>query len=126
MNNEIQQETAKAVDKVKLLLAALCAGGGIWAYGGVKGLPPFANLAILIGALLLALAITVFWTAMGRNFIRYVRASTAEIKKVVWPKRPDAVRMTGFVLVFVAVFAAFIYGVDSLIGLLFNLVWVKG
>lgn len=47
------------------------------------------------------------------------------LKKVVWPKRPEAVRMTMFVMVFVAVFGTFIYGVDSLISLLFNFILVK-
>ena len=49
----------------------------------------------------------------------------AEFKKVVWPKRSDAVRMTGFVLVFVTVFAIFIYGVDSIMSLLINLILLK-
>lgn len=61
----------------------------------------------------------------GFKFFRYVKESIAEFKKVVWPKRPDAVRMTIFVLVFVAIFALFIYGVDSVISLLFNLILVK-
>jgi len=55
----------------------------------------------------------------------YIRKSIIEFKKVVWPKRPEAVRMTMFVMVFVAVFGTFIYGIDSLISLLFNFILVK-
>lgn len=62
----------------------------------------------------------------GFKLFRYFRESVTEFKKVVWPKKPEAVRMTGFVIVFVAIFAIFIYGVDSLIALLLNLVLVKG
>lgn len=61
----------------------------------------------------------------GFKFFRYVKESIGEFKKVVWPKRSDAIHMTAFVLIFVAVFALFIYGVDSLISLLFNLILVK-
>lgn len=61
----------------------------------------------------------------GFKLFRYIKESTVEFKKVVWPKRPDAVRMTGFVLVFVAIFSLFIYGVDSVISLLFNFILVK-
>ncbi len=61
----------------------------------------------------------------GFKFFRYVKESTAEFKKVVWPKRPDAVRMTGFVIVFVAIFSVFIFGVDSVISKLFELILVK-
>lgn len=59
------------------------------------------------------------------NLFKYFKESYSEFKKVVWPKRPDAIRMTGFVVVFVAIFAIFIYGVDSIISLLFNLILVR-
>lgn len=61
----------------------------------------------------------------GFKFFRYVKESITEFKKVVWPKRPDAIRMTGFVIVFVAIFAAYIFGVDSIIAKLFELILVK-
>lgn len=60
------------------------------------------------------------------RFPRYIKDSITEFKKVVWPKRPDAVKMTMFVIVFVAIFAVFIYGVDTAISYLFNAVLVKG
>ena len=59
------------------------------------------------------------------RLFRYFKESIAEFKKVVWPKRSDAMRMTGFVLVFVTVFAIFIYGVDSIMSLLINLILLK-
>lgn len=62
----------------------------------------------------------------SRGLFVYFKSSWGELKKVVWPKRPDAVRMTLFVIVFVAVFALFIYGVDTLIAWLLNIVLVKG
>lgn len=61
----------------------------------------------------------------GFRLLRYIKDSTAEFKKVVWLKRPEAIRMTIFVIIFVAIFAIFIYGVDSVISLLFNLILVK-
>lgn len=60
------------------------------------------------------------------GLLAYFKDSWTELHKVVWPKRSDAVRMTFFVMVFVAVFALFIYGVDMLITWLFNMVLVKG
>lgn len=62
----------------------------------------------------------------GFRLFRYFKESATEFRKVVWPKRADAIQMTGFVIVFVAIFAVFIYGVDSVISLLFNLILVKG
>lgn len=60
------------------------------------------------------------------RFSKYIKDSISEFKKVVWPKRPDAVKMTMFVIAFVAVFAVFIYGVDTVISYLFNAVLVRG
>ncbi|MCF7520686.1 preprotein translocase subunit SecE [Neisseria sp. ZJ106] len=55
----------------------------------------------------------------------YFRNSWAEFKKVVWPSRDDAVKMTVFVVIFVAILAAFIYVVDSAVSWLFFDVLLK-
>lgn len=49
----------------------------------------------------------------------YFKSSWAEFKKVVWPSRDEAVKMTVFVIIFVAVLAAFIYAADTIISWLF-------
>lgn len=49
----------------------------------------------------------------------YFSNSWLEFKKVVWPKREDAVKMTMFVIVFVAVLSIFIYAADTAISWLF-------
>ncbi|HFC0662675.1 TPA: preprotein translocase subunit SecE [Neisseria gonorrhoeae] len=53
------------------------------------------------------------------GFFAYFSNSWSEFKKVVWPKREDAVRMTVFVIVFVAVLSIFIYAADTAISWLF-------
>ncbi|MBG8739273.1 preprotein translocase subunit SecE [Neisseria meningitidis] len=55
----------------------------------------------------------------GRVFCIFSTNSWSEFKKVVWPKREDAVRMTVFVIVFVAVLSIFIYAADTAISWLF-------
>ncbi len=55
----------------------------------------------------------------------YFRHSWTEFKKVVWPARDDAVKMTIFVVIFVTILSAFIYGVDSVISWLFFDVLLK-
>lgn len=57
----------------------------------------------------------------------YFRNSWVEFKKVVWPARDDAMKMTVFVVIFVAVLAAFIYAVDTVISwLFFDLLMKRG
>ncbi len=60
------------------------------------------------------------------NLFRYIKESILEFKKVVWPKRHDAVKMTSFVLIFVVIFTAIIYGIDMTIGLLLSVLTMKG
>ncbi|MRN38185.1 preprotein translocase subunit SecE [Neisseria sp. N95_16] len=54
-----------------------------------------------------------------REGFAYFRNSWIEFKKVVWPARDDAVKMTVFVVIFVAILAAFIYAVDTAVSWLF-------
>ncbi len=39
----------------------------------------------------------------GNPVTRYLRETVAELKKVTWPARPDALRLTGLVLVIVII-----------------------
>ena len=55
----------------------------------------------------------------------YFKASWSEFKKVVWPTRKDALRMTMFVIIFVIVMSIFIYIVDNAISWLFFDVLLK-
>lgn len=119
------KQNNKAVEAIKLFVVIALVAAGIWAYGGVKNLPPYANIAFPVISSIAAVLIFLFWCNMGRSLIGYIGESYTEFKKVVWPKRTDAVRMTIFVVIFSALFAVFIYGVDSIISLLFNIILVK-
>lgn len=61
----------------------------------------------------------------SRGLFAYFRDSYREFKKVVWPSREDATKMTMFVIIFVAVLSAFIYLVDTAISWLFFDVLLK-
>ena len=42
----------------------------------------------------------------GNPISRYLRETSAELRKVTWPSRPDALRLTGLVLVVVFISSA--------------------
>jgi preprotein translocase subunit SecE len=110
---------------VKLLIAAALVVGGIWAFYALPGQPVYVRAALPVVGVALAVLIVFYWCDFGRRLVRYVRDSVAEFKKVVWPPRKDAMRMTMFVVAFVAVLALFIYAADSLISWLFYDVLLK-
>ena len=49
------------------------------------------------------------------------REMTSELKKVTWPSFGEVAKKTGIVLAFVAIFAVLVFGIDALLGFLFNL-----
>jgi preprotein translocase subunit SecE len=48
--------------------------------------------------------------------VRYFRETIAELRKVSWPTRPEALRLTGIVLVVLAFMSLLLGSVDSLAG----------
>ena len=53
----------------------------------------------------------------AREFLREVRV---EMKQVTWPSREDVISTTGVVIVAVAFFGVFFFGVDSTVGWALN------
>ena len=53
---------------------------------------------------------------------RYIRETTGELRKVNWPTWPESRRLTGLVLLVMLVVGLFLWGMDSLSGVLINLV----
>ncbi|MFV2030354.1 preprotein translocase subunit SecE [Neisseria sp. S1] len=109
----------KLVDIFKLGIAIALVLGGLWAFYGFANYPNYIRALFPVFGVVLGLIIIFYWCGFGRSFIRYVHDSVSEFKKVVWPARNDAVRMTMFVIAFVAVLSVFIYLVDALISWLF-------
>ena len=56
-----------------------------------------------------------------KKFGKKTRELTSELKKVTWPTFKDVVKKTGVVLVVVLIFAVVVFGIDTLLGYLFDL-----
>lgn len=109
-----------SADKAKAMLALAIALAGIYfsllqlnqAQAGVRAV-------IFFGSLGLASAI-MYFSDPGKRFAVYVQGSLSELRKVVWPQRDEVVKMSGIVIVFVALVAVFLYLVDSLLSWLLS------
>ena len=80
----------------------------------------FSHQAIairLIGWIIdaLVLASLFFYTGLGRRFWAFAQASRAELRKVVWPTRPEIVQAVLMVLVTVIVMSILLWIIDMLI-----------
>ncbi|TAK89677.1 preprotein translocase subunit SecE [Patescibacteria group bacterium] len=60
------------------------------------------------------------------RLVTYVQQSWTELRKVVWPSRPSAVRLTIIVVVFALTLAVFIGVVDYIFGQILKQIILKG
>jgi len=102
-------------DRLKLFVAGLCLVAGIAAFYMLDGsvATVVRVLAVLAGAALgVAVAAT---SAQGREFLAFAREARDETRKVAWPSRQEATRMTLVVFVMVLVMALFLWLIDAVL-----------
>jgi len=111
-------ETGVMAERIKMVVAALIAVGGLYGFYALKeNYPLVARLGVLLGAFAAAAAV-MWFTQAGRDFVVFARESVEEAKRVVWPSRKETLQTTGVVFLFVFVMALFLWVVDT------GLLWV--
>ena len=119
---KLQKQVKKSMAKIliKLTLIILLSVGTWFVLARTSNFPEYMQNLLIIFAILVGVII-VMWGNFSR-FVRYIKDSVVELKKVVWPEKPYTIKMTGFVLMFAGMLTVFIYIVDSVISrLLFDL-----
>ncbi|GGY77571.1 preprotein translocase subunit SecE [Marinobacter zhanjiangensis] len=116
MESKAQQSTSR-FDVLKWLVVFVLIAVG------VVGNQYFSAESVLYRALgLVALALVAAFVALqtdrGRRFATLLKEARVEIRKVVWPTRPELIQTTAIVVVFVLVVALILWGMDSFIGFL--------
>lgn len=114
MNNKvISIQASSPLDTVKWVLVFVLLLGGIVAntyFNQVAWAIRAAAGVILIAVMIL----TAFQTQKGRFFWSFVQSSRMELRKVVWPTRPETVQTTLVVVAMVVVAALVLWGFDAL------------
>jgi preprotein translocase subunit SecE len=118
---QIETVTTSA-DKAKLAATGLLVVGAVAVFYllGKQDL----WLRVLALLVLIAAAVGVFFTsAQGKELIAFGQDSAKELRKVVWPTRPEATQMTAYVFAFVVIMALFLWLTDkSLEWLIYGLI----
>jgi preprotein translocase subunit SecE len=104
-------------DKIKLALAGLFIVAGLVGFYALGDKPLVLRIFAVLGGVLAAFGVAWF-SAPGRQFAGFAKESVAEAKRVVWPTRKEAMQTTGIVFVFVVLMALFVFGVDTLLGVI--------
>jgi len=106
------ETTTSIADKVKLGLAVVLIGAGIWAYYWLAERALVLRL-LAVAAGFIAGAVVAWLSEPGRQFATFAVESWAEVKKVVWPTRKETIQTTAAVFAFVVVMAVFLWITDK-------------
>ena len=100
------------IDKVKLAIAVVLVGAGIWGYYWLaESALVIRILAVVAGV---AAGAAVAWFSQpGRQFGVFAGEAVTEVKKVVWPTRKETMQTTAAVFAFVVVMAIFLWVSDK-------------
>jgi preprotein translocase subunit SecE len=119
MNSKVERSKTVAgsstgdVAKYVLAGALVVAGLVAWWWFAGQWATPLRALAVVAG---LVLAAVVFLgTAKGRDTREFLVESRFELRKVVWPTRQEALRMTWIVAIVVVVMSLLLGGFDWMI-----------
>ena len=112
MSNAQIETVASGADKAKLAAAGLLVVGGVAAFYLLGKQDLWLRIIALL--VLMAAAVGVFLTSVqGKELVAFGQDSVKELRKVVWPTRPEAMQMTLYVLAFVVVMALFLWLTDK-------------
>lgn len=117
-----EKNTASTLDRVLWVLVFGIVVFGIWANGFYRD-----DIAIVFRALgLIALALIagyiLFQTERGRNLWILIRDARSEIRRVIWPTRPETLQTTMIVLIMILIFALILWALDSGLSFLTSLI----
>ena len=109
--SDIQTVTTSA-DKAKLAATGLLVVGAVAVFYLLGKQDLWLRVVALL--VLVAAAVGVFLTSVqGKELIAFGQDSTKELRKVVWPTRPEATQMTAYVFAFVVIMALFLWLTDK-------------
>jgi preprotein translocase subunit SecE len=117
MNSKVEQSKTAAsagdVAKYVVALALVVAGLVVWWMFAGQWATPLRALAVVVG--LVAGAGLFITTGKGRETVEFLSESRFELRKVVWPTRQEAIRMTWVVAIVVSVLSLILAGFDFVI-----------
>ena len=113
MNAKAEQQ-GSALDIVKLVIAAGIVVAAIAAYYQYADESQLLRVIGVLAALLIGGAIALTST-QGRRLWSFASEARAEVRKVIWPTRPETVQTTLAVLVIVIIVGLFLWAVDSIL-----------
>ncbi len=100
------------LDKIKIVLAALCVVAGVWAYYWFADAALVLRVLMVLGGLVAA-GVVAWLSEPGKQFFVFAQEAWAEAGKVSWPTRKETIQTTAIVFAFVVIMALFLFAIDT-------------
>ncbi|QIK81235.1 preprotein translocase subunit SecE [Lysobacter sp. HDW10] len=118
MNSKAVQNKPKAnngADTAKFVVAGLLLAASVFAYYWFEGQwSTLVRILTVVGGMVVS-ALVFMTSTKGPKLREFVRESIFELRKVVWPTRQEAMRMTWIVMIVVVIFSLILFGFDAII-----------
>ena len=117
LNSRAEQSKSgtSAGDIAKYALAVLLVVGGLFAFYWFEGAcPTFVRVLVVVAGLVLG-GMVFMSSGKGMQTRDFLSESRFELRKVVWPTRQEAMRMTAIVFVAVVLISLILAGFDVVI-----------
>lgn len=117
MNSRVEQSRSKSVsarEAALYVVAVLLVGAGVFAYTWFDQWASPLRVAVVVGGLLAGLAVFMM-SGKGRDTVSFLSESRFELRKVVWPTRQEAMRLTWVVIVVVIIMSLILAAFDAII-----------
>jgi preprotein translocase subunit SecE len=112
MTARAESDASSGVDTAKLMLAVVVLVAGIigFYYFGEKSLL-YRVMGILLSTIVsFGLVLT---TAIGKEFLSFLREARVEVRKVIWPTRQETIQSTMMVVVMVVLVGILLWTLDA-------------
>ncbi|MGH8073453.1 MAG: preprotein translocase subunit SecE [Lysobacter sp.] len=115
MNSKVEQpRSTNAGDIAKYALAVLLIAGGVFVYIWFEQWPGTLRALAVVAGLVAGTAVFLS-SQKGAQTLEFLSESRFELRKVVWPKRQEAMRTTWVVALAVVILSLLLAGFDVVI-----------
>ena len=115
MTEQVEQQSAGALDTVKLVAGVAIVAAGITGFYLLSAQPIWLRWILVLASIVVG-ALVGLQSYQGKTFWSFVQASRIELRKVVWPTRQETMQTTIVVFVFVIIAGVFFWLLDMLLG----------
>ncbi|NYZ61695.1 preprotein translocase subunit SecE [Luteimonas deserti] len=123
MNSRVEHSKgASATDLAKYAGAVLLVIAGVFAFYWFQAQLATSVRSVIVGLCLVAAVAVFLTTAKGHRTREFFSETRFELRKVVWPTRQEAVRLTWVVIIAVILISLMLAGFDQVIQWLIRLV----